>query len=53
MNQFNRPNNQSYYSWVLGSDILSNNATSVFTPQETTTYTLNYNDAGLYNICPI
>ena len=40
------PNNQSYYSWVLGSDILSNNATSVFTPQETTTYTLNYNDAA-------
>ena len=38
------PNNQSYYSWMLGSDILSNNATSVFTPQETTIYTLNYND---------
>ena len=29
---------------MLGSDILSNNATSLFTPQKTTIYTLNYND---------
>ena len=38
------PNNQSYYSWELGGDVLSNNASSVFTPQETTIYTLNYSD---------
>ncbi len=38
------PNNQSYYSWELGADILSTNASSVFTPQETMIYTLNYSD---------
>ena len=38
------PNNQSYYSWQLGGDILSNNSTFISTPQETTLYTLNYSD---------
>ncbi|MBJ10139.1 MAG: hypothetical protein CMP66_01590 [Flavobacteriales bacterium] len=41
-----KPNNQSYYSWELGSDILSNNPTSVFTPQETTIYSLYYTDVA-------
>tara|TARA_B100000900_G_scaffold405715_1_gene415706 strand:+ start:2414 stop:3760 length:1347 start_codon:yes stop_codon:yes gene_type:complete len=38
------PNNQSYYFWELGGDVLSTNPSFVFTPQETMIYTLNYSD---------
>ena len=44
MNRYNMNLIISPTTLDVRSDILSNNATSVFTPQETTIYTLNYND---------
>ena len=38
------PNNEAYFSWTLGGDVISTNDSPIFTPQETTLYTLNYSD---------
>ena len=38
------PNNESYFSWTQGVDVVSTDDSPIFTPQESTLYTLNYSD---------